>query len=446
LIKFELELNKYSKGKIVFLLGFLIISNQKLIAQYMPLDLFEMQERLSVERLVVNGNDTIPSGLSVNLNLVLSNQLSLFVVPSYVWQYEEKFSFYNKFLLTNNPDYGPRIGSRYERSGNYTGPQKPGDMSTLESHFETRLGPLNLKIGKLKISESSYSRNDISANPLIPAAYGFRYNILRMPFSYSQGHFWLGYSSAEDVSEGYSRYYAFQELSFIKGDFSASIGGRVIYSGINQAVSWQYLAPLDPFLLSVFNVGEPANNDNHVIDMAMQKQLMFGFEFEGKIIIDEFQIDAADRKLHDDDWGYSYSLSHSTNFNILRKVEINHIYASDYLGIHYGKSTNYEIHGMPLFSEYGPQISRSEIRSYWEKRNISLNSLISIYWGSDGDNEILGTTWLPQATRVEQNWQYSKGIEVEILYNPGEHYASFIRANIDSNDGANVQMALVLYY
>jgi hypothetical protein len=403
------------------------------IGQFMPLDTDEMQNRVNPVRSARMGSDSLINQVGIDISLYAESHPSVFIVPYFQRQIQNHLSFHYKSIITNNPDYGPRIGSRYERSGEYTGSKKPGDFSTLEAYFLYQRRFLSIKAGKFNQAETNSSRIDIQNNIQLPPVYGLAYHFYLGIFKYSQAHYFLGYSSEDDFSSGYSRYYATQKISFQSNNLDISIGDRVIYSGIDQAVNWRYLAPFDPFLLDVFNFGAPTNNDNHAIDLSLAFNTHLGLRFVSKIVIDEFEIDSADRLTNDDDWGSMVSATYDTKNLFLKQISLRYLYASDYLGIHYEKSTNYEISGLPIFSEFGPQTKRVEIEGYYQVFNQQVEGWFAIYNQQSGKNKIIGSRWNPKATEEDlESWEYTMGIETEVLLKISDRYFSFLSVNIDN--------------
>jgi hypothetical protein len=403
------------------------------IGQIMPLDTDEMQNRVKSQGIARIGGDSLLNQVGLDISLLAEVNPSLFIVPYFQKRIQNNLSFHYKSIITTNPDYGPRIGSRYERSGEYTGSKKPGDFSTLEAYFLYQRGLLSIKAGKFNLAETNSSRFDIENNIKLPPVYGLAYHFYLGIFKYSQAHYFLGYSSENDFSSGYSRYYATQKISFQVNYLDISIGDRVIYTGIDQAVNWRYLAPFDPFLIDVFNFGGPTNNDNHAIDLSLVLNTRIGLRLFSKIVIDEYEIDSADRLKNDDAWGSLLGVTLDLKTIFLEQISIRHLYASDYLGIHYGKSTNYEIMGLPIFSEYGPQIKRLEIEGHYQYFNHQLEGWFAIYNQSSGENNIIGSQWNPKATEEDiASWESTTGIETEILLNISDHYFSFLQVSLDT--------------
>lgn len=431
------------RTNIQLLILFIYLFSGILIGQFMPLDTDEMQNRVNSLQAARLGSDSLLNQVGIDISLFAESQPSLFIVPHFQRRIQNHLSFHYKSIITNNPDYGPRIGSRYERSGEYTGSKKPGDFSTLEAYFLYQRGTLSIKTGKFTQAESNISRFDIENNTQLPPVYGLAISFYVGIFKYSQAHYFLGYSSENDFSSGYSRYYATQTLSFESNNLDISIGDRVIYSGIDQAVNWRYLAPFDPFLLDVFNFGAPTNNDNHAIDLSLAFNTRVGLKFLSKIVIDEFEIDSADRLTNDDAWGSVLGVSLDLKKMFLKQISIRHLYASDYLGIHYGKSTNYEVMGLPIFSEYGPQIKRLEIAGYYQYFNSRLEGWFAIYNQSSGRNNIIGSQWNPKASEEDfASWENTTGLETEVFLKISDHYVSFLRVNIDEKKKSTLNLSI----
>jgi hypothetical protein len=412
----------------------------------MPLDVREMKYRVNANSAIEQSKNIDKYFLyNLDVSSIVEKNIEAFIVPSFRGVLDNKLIYYYKFVLTNSPNFGPRIGSRYERSGGYTGSKKPGDYSILESYLAFNSNRIYIQAGKFFPSYLQPHRKDISNNFQIPSVPGLLYTIDFGYAKYSHGYFSFGYSSEDDLYSGYSRYYATQHLTITFGSKSNEIiiGDRVVYSDINQSIQWKYFTPLEPFLLSVFNFGSPENNDNHSIDFGVILNNIGGLQFLGKVVIDEFEVDSADRLTNDDDWGIQIIVSKEYRNQFLEKISISSIYSSDYLGIHYGKSTNYELYGIPIFSEYGPQAKRIELTSYFNSDKAGLKGWISLYKHSQGKNSILGTKWNPKATDDDlASWGDEFGVESEIFIELREKYFTFLYLKIDEEYNTTVKLSL----
>jgi len=394
-----------------------VVNTSVLWAQYMPLDVKEMRNRVRGDSIDVSKSITTDDKYSVDVSILGARNPSLFVVPAFSINVNPILSYWFKCVVTSAPDYGSRIGSRYERTGAYTGPKKPGDFSFLESFFKIKWNELSISLGKIATNKHNTDRHDILDNLQLPPVYGYTYTVSHSPFTYTQGHYWLGYSSTGDAVSGYSRYYATQNLKYSGNMFEVQLGDRVIYSGLDQPVNWRYLVPFEPTILSVFNRGSPRNNDNHIIDISLQYYASSRSSLNLKLLIDEFEVDSGDREINDDDWAYQLAYSYKVRSKYLTMIKLNHFYCSDYLGIHYGNSTNYEILGVPIFSEFGPQTKRTEIILYFNHRKPFVGGWLSLLRQAKGQNNIIGSPWQPRATpEMLSGWEESYGIESEIYW------------------------------
>ena len=445
----EGKINKYNLiMKIVHCALFLLLTSGPVVGQYMPLDVREMKYRVNSNSAMDLSQRTDKNFLyNLDFNSIIDKNIDAFFVPSFRGVLHKKLIYYYKFVLTNSPNYGQRIGSRYERSGEYTGSKKPGDYSTLESYLAFYSDRISVQAGKFFPSSLQPRRKDIFSNFQLPSVPGFLYTIDFGFAEYSHGYFSFGYSSEGDMYHGYSRYYATQHLTITFGSNSNEIiiGDRVLYSGINQSVEWKYFTPLEPFLISVFNFGSPENNDNHAIDIGVILNNIGGIKLLGKVVIDEFEVDSADRLTNDHDWGIQFVISKEYRNQFLEKISLNSIYSSDYLGIHYGKSINYELYGLPIFSQYGPQVKRTELTSHFASDRAGFNGWISIFKHSQGNNSILGNEWYPMASDEDlASWRDVFGVESELLIEYREKYFIFIYLNI--NEEFNTTFKLSLAY
>ena len=405
-------------------------------AQYMPLDLLEANQRVIYQQPENILQDSSGKMYGMDISIISNSGTSLFFVPSFRKKIRENITYNYKLFLTTDSNYGPRIGSRYERSGNYTGPSKPGDLSILQSYIYIDLKSTKIRLGKFSPWDNNNRISGIINENYLSPIHGFELQYSFLSLKYTHGNYWLGYSSTNDDVDGYSRFYATQKIEYSGKYLNIEMGDRVLYAGINQAFDWRYIVPLDPFILSVFNFGAPENKDNHAIDMSFAWYVNDNLRISGKLIIDEYQIDADDRKLDADEYGYQISVILNTGRPYMRRIAINHTRTTDYFGIHYGKSVNYEINGIPILSEYGPQVRRTElIQNYYFKQD-RLRGWVSLFRESRGENRILGTPWEIKSEQSEyENWTHRVGFETEILINLYKNYYSYLLFSLDDING-----------
>ena len=160
------------------------------------------------------------------------------------------------------------------------------------------------------------------------------------------------------------------------------------------------------------------------------------------VVIDEFQVDYLDRITDDDDFGYQLSLSYKLNSHITA-IAFNHMYSSDYLGIHYGIATNYEVYGLPILSQYGPQTQRSELTCYFNIPKLRLKGWTALYSTTFGENRILGTAWNAKASLYDrEGLRDITGFESEILINISQRYFGFVYVDLNSMNTHKLQIAL----
>lgn len=395
-------------------------------AQFVPLDINEAFYRTLNSPTIIEYVDTSSNGMGSDISLALQDGVSIFLLPSFNKSISKTISYHHKLVLTSNPNYGSRIGSTYERSGNFSGSRKPGDISILDSYLSYKLGNAILRFGKYSPWDGqgrlSYNANHFQ----LPPIQGFEYHYAFKRIGYTHGNYWLGYSSANDDDQGLSRFYATQKIEYKRKDLVVEVGNRVIYAGLNQTYNWRYAVPLDPFIISIFNFGAPQNIDNQAIHMSVVYNVTGKLKIIGKLIVDEFQIDSADRLLDDDEYGVQLSLIYCTGNKFFQSVSINHIKTTDYFGIHYGKSLNYEVQGLPILSQYGPQYERNEIIQNYSFFNRHFNGWISLFGESLGQNEILGTPWKPNPdTSIKRNMGHVLGFEAEMMSRFGKNIYGF---------------------
>jgi len=385
--------------KILYLFVLLTLSSAN--AQYLPLGTDEMEHRLAIRQDALLDyrldfeNTYDQSKVNMSLGYSDRDHFSLFFLPRFRLAITSKLQFRYKLFVTSEGNYQQRIGSTFRRTGNYVGPEQPGDFKTLESFLVYSTPKFLLLAGRFSPGIVAKYPSDIMNNFLLPPVDGFYYRYKSSGIALEYGHYWLGYSSPGDEVEGYSRFYAVQKISFQNDRLTFGIGGKIIYAGEDMSVNWRYLNPLDPFVVSVFNPGQH-DNDNHVLLGWFSLRNSRGLDISASVAVDEFEVDPEDSKVVDNSFGFQFEVLSSVNIGFINNLSFSYLFATPYLGIHSDNSINYEIFGTPMFSRYGPQSERMELKAHFNLSSLNTAGWFSLYHMEQGDNEILGTPWLPK--------------------------------------------------
>ena len=434
--------------KILYLFVLLTLSSAN--AQYLPLGTDEMEHRLASRQDDLHDyrldfkNTYDQSKINMSLGYSDRDHFSLFFLPRFRLSITSKLQFRYKLFVTSEGNYQQRIGSTFRRTGNYVGPEQPGDFKTLESYLVYNTSKFTLLAGRFSPGLTAKYPSDIMNSYLLPPVDGFYYRFKNSGIELEYGHYWLGYSSPGDEVEGYSRFYAVQKISFQNDWLTFGIGGKIIYAGEDMSVNWRYLNPLDPFVVSVFNPGQHYN-DNHVLLGWFSLRNLRGLDISASVAVDEFQVDPEDLKLADNVFGAQLEVGRRINLGFINNLSISYLYASPYLGIHSGESTNYEVFGAPILSRYGPQSKRTELKTYFNLPLFHSTGWFSLYYMQEGDNGIIGT---PYQTRVDDLVRESVtshvGLEIEMMYKISESIT--IYAVVDQTASGEGFAGLCLYY
>ena len=436
------------KIKIPLLLVLLVLTSVN--AQYLPLGTDEMEHRLAIRQ-----DDLLDYRLDfentydqskVNMSLGYSDRdhFSLFFLPRFRLAITSKLQFRYKLFVTSEGSYQQRIGSTFRRTGNYVGPERPGDFKILESFLVYSTPKFLLLAGRFSPGIVAKYPSDIMNNFLLPPVDGFYYRFKSSGIALEYGHYWLGYSSPGDEVEGYSRFYAVQKISFQNDRLTFGIGGKIIYAGVDMGVNWRYLNPLDPFVVSVFNPGQHTN-DNHVLLGWFSLRNLRGLDISASVAVDEFEVDPEDSKLFDNSYGVQLEVERIVNLGFIKNVSVSYLYASPYLGIHYGESTNFEVFGAPILSRYGPQSERTELKTYFNLPFFHSTGWFSLYYMEEGDNDIIGTSWQPKLDDLARASVASHvGLEIEVMYKISESFT--IYAVVDQTSSGEGFAGICLYY
>lgn len=413
--------------------------------QYLPLDVEEMKFRtgMHVQMPGIGESTIIDTGKGLVASLSTENRGTIFIVPKIFLRLSDNINIRFKAIATNAKYYGPRIGSRYERTGNFVGSKKPGDFSTLHSALNYETQNYFLRLGKLQLQSGNF-KNDIRYNNYLPSAHGLRYGFRLKDFAYTHGHHWLGYSSPMDDTIGLSRYLAYQAFAMQTAKFTLEIASTVIYAGTDKPIKIRYFSPMDPFIVELFNLGSPDNDDNYAILLGFVWHTLPQFDIHIRAVIDEFEVDPEDRVINDDDWGMQLLAEYNLDSDLFSQLYLSFIYASDYLGVHYGESINYEVMGLSLFSRFGPQYRRIEFGATLNKPNGSLSSHLQAYYHIGGENDILGTEWQPRYIQSGTNWTSTWGVVIESGWNVRRDM--FIYSILDINNIQTIMFQLEVGY
>ncbi len=188
----------------------------------------------------------------------------------------------------------------------------------------------------------------------------------------------------------FNRWLYYQRFSFLLGQsITIGIKDAVLATGIQRGVDLNYVNPGVIFQLEQLHghtgPQETAmtNNDNQLIGIDFEYSVDSTFRVYSDFLIDEFQIDVADRAHFQDVFGLVFGLEKVFDS---WKVQIEYYLASPWLYTNGGNFTNVEIQGYPLGLK-APQMHGLTFSCQREMSNKSFEIMINSY--QNGDQTIL---------------------------------------------------------
>ena len=197
----------------------------------------------------------------------------------------------------------------------------------------------------------------------------------------------------------YKRWMYYRRLQFSVGaNWTIGLKDVVLSTGLQRGVDLSYLNPGAIFQLEQLhgNVEEGTrgdNNDNQMLGLDLEYWFKKNSRIYFDFILDEFQIDSADRELLQDVFGLTSGIEFNTSD---RQIFIEYWFGSPWLYTNGGTFTNVEVNNIPLGyispNAYGVSLGWSQ-----EYQKYQTNILINI--NKQGEQTV-NTTWNSVDNRI----------------------------------------------
>jgi hypothetical protein len=240
------------------------------------------------------------------------------------------------------------------------------------------------------------SLNHIALHSKIFRDWKFEYQLIRLDDRQSD----LG---------AYKRWLYYRRLQFsVGGNWKVGLKDAVVATGLQRGVELSYLNPGAVFQLEQLHgnveVGTAAeNNDNQIIGIDFEYRYNKSTRIYFDSIVDEFQIDMADRDYVQDVFGVTLGIEFTKPNS---QTYFEYWFGSPWLYTNGGTYTNVEVNNIPLgfLSPNAYGISIGWIKDYQKYRT---NMLINIH--KQGEQTV-NTIWNSVNNRIllllpEENWQ-----------------------------------------
>lgn len=189
-----------------------------------------------------------------------------------------------------------------------------------------------------------------------------------------------------DVEGGFRRWLAQHRLTWRPGGALEwlSVGDLLVYTGQARDLDPATLAPFTPYFLRTFEGGSDggggpaagdstwlADSENNMLladwSLRLAHREPWTLRLDGELIVDEFQIDAGDRRRLDDVMGLVLGLETLRVGTAGDRVEarLEHCAASRWLYIHPGRETDWVDRGRWIGNEEGGDIREWDLRLRW---------------------------------------------------------------------------------
>jgi hypothetical protein len=211
------------------------------------------------------------------------------------------------WVVGSSDDDGEALLGTHTRRGGWTGRVAHATLSWEHEVLQVEWGRRSLAAGLDRISDLGWSVE-------VPPVDMFRVRLhtrderLSLELDGAQ----LASSADRELRRHYARHRVVWHPAGLK-NLTLTGGDQVIFTGLQRGFDWQFLNPLIPFFLENFEGyseaehGVNTDQDNSSLfatwDAWTQVSRAFRLGCYGEILVDEFQIDAEDRRLFDDALG-----------------------------------------------------------------------------------------------------------------------------------------------
>lgn len=298
------------------------------------------------------------------------------------------------------------LGTHKQRAG-WTGRILHGSLVWDTPGFQAEWGRRHPGAGEDRLRELTWPRE-------APAV-----DLLRALWRTRDGRLGLELTCAQLLSTtdpDLKRWYARHRLVWHPGGnplLRLEAGDQVLFTGIQRGFDWQYLNPFIPFFLENFegyetgSQGESADQDNSSLffgwDARLQVSELVSLGCYGEFLVDEFQLDGADRDKLDDALGLTLGLDLRRGLaqeRVLRlRWEGNAI--SHWTYVHRGEETSYLERGAVIGHAEGGDLVEHQLQLQLY-RLAGRQELVSLTLGSLRKGSIeVGDAWDAESTKGE---------------------------------------------
>lgn len=281
-------------------------------------------------------------------------------------------------VASNRDDALEILGSQRARGG-WTGRVTRGRLGWSQGGFTTWLGRDGLSREQDRLDELALSRGLPAVDQLGWAA------------RTRSGRWTLSTTAARLLSYqrkgSFNRWLAIHELTWQPGRWlhSVAVGDMLIYTGEARALDPATLAPFTPYFLRTFDGGSSgegstavadtswrADSENNLIWLDWRTLPMslgaWSIEAGGEILVDEFQLDSADRRRLDDVLGGLLAIdAERSGPRVTWRVGMEVLAASRWLYIHPGRETDWVDRGVWMGHVEGGDCQRIRLRAGWTR-------------------------------------------------------------------------------
>jgi hypothetical protein len=245
----------------------------------------------------------------------------------------------------------------------------------------------------------------------------------------------------------YKRWIYYRRLAVHFGNIHIALKDVVLASGIQRGVDLGYLNPGAVYQLEQLHgrveAGTPGqNNDNQIMGFDVEYKPTKKFRAYGDFILDEIQVDAADRKRFQDVFGFCVGFE---KIGPSWKINLEYFLSSPWLYTNGGEFTNFEFYGRPIGLR-APHSHGFSLAYEMEKPDYIFSTSTSIY--QIGSQSVV-SEWNSENNKIslfsgEQEWKSELDVTVHF---PQKKYIDHLRITYEllDSDGWYLMVGFKLF-
>ncbi|MFA7329552.1 MAG: hypothetical protein WC326_00625 [Candidatus Delongbacteria bacterium] len=325
------------------------------------------------------------------------------------------------WVMGGSDEDGESLLGTHTRRGGWTGRVAHATLSWEQENLQLEWGRRSLAAGQDRISELGWPVH-------VPPVDMFRLRLhtrdehLSLELDGAQ----LGSTEDRELRRWYARHRVVWRPAGSRR-LTLTCGDQVIFTGIQRGFDWSFLNPLVPFFLENFEGysevehEQDADQDNSSLFATWDGWLPLGERTRlgsyGELLVDEFQIDGADRRNLDD------ALGLTLGFDLRRRLTADGVLRLRWEGsalshwtyVHRGLETSFLEKGHVIGNEEGGDLHEQHVQLQWIKAG-GRQGLLSLTVGRLVKGAITPTTeWAAEDTKdadwplpaVTRSWVYS---------------------------------------